>query len=212
MNTNWNDPNFQGFRGQNPFHREGHTPKPRKAVGTPFGRTVLNLAVTLVFAAAYFYVVLPPINLKAPEFYVFTLLVCGVYGLCAVMTSGFQGDGVKGYFKFLKKQCLIPLALAILLVVTALVGSAVGWQVFRAGSYRDLLTVENGGPPIPPGVLPHLFDRFYRADGSRTQGGFGLGLSIAQKALGLIGQRIWVKSEPGHGAAFTFTVRRADPQ
>ena len=144
MNTNWNDPNFQGFRGQNPFHREGHTPKPRKAVGTPFGRTVLNLAVTLVFAAAYFYVVLPPINLKAPEFYVFTLLVCGVYGLCAVMTSGFQGDGVKGYFKFLKKQCLIPLALAILLVVTALVGSAVGWQVFRAGSYRDLLTVENG--------------------------------------------------------------------
>ena len=96
MNTNWNDPNFQGFRGQNPFHREGHTPKPRKAVGTPFGRTVLNLAVTLVFAAAYFYVVLPPINLKAPEFYVFTLLVCGVYGLCAVMTSGFQGDGVKG--------------------------------------------------------------------------------------------------------------------
>ena len=144
MNTNWNDPNFQGFRGQNPFHREGHTPKPRKAVGTPFGRTVLNLAVTLVFAAAYFYIVLPPINLKAPEFYVFALLVCGVYGLCAVMTSGFQGDGVKGYFKFLKKQCLIPLALAILLVVTALVGSAVGWQVFRAGSYRDLLTVENG--------------------------------------------------------------------
>ena len=144
MNTNWNDPNFQGFRGQNPFHREGHTPKPRKAVGTPFGRTVLNLAVTLVFAAVYFYIVLPPINLKAPEFYVFALLVCGVYGLCAVMTSGFQGDGVKGYFKFLKKQCLIPLALAILLVVTALIGSAVGWQVFRAGSYRDLLTVENG--------------------------------------------------------------------
>ena len=136
MNTNWNDPNFQGFRGQNPFHREGHTPKPRKAVGTPFGRTVLNLAVTLVFAAVYFYIVLPPINLKAPEFYVFALLVCGVYGLCAVMTSGFQGDGVKGYFKFLKKQCLIPLALAILLVVTALIGSAVGWQATSPPRWR----------------------------------------------------------------------------
>ena len=36
----------------------------RKAVGTPLGRTLLNIAVTLVFAAVYFYVVLPPINLK----------------------------------------------------------------------------------------------------------------------------------------------------
>ena len=144
MNTNWNDPNFQGFKGQNPFHREGHAPRPRKAVGTPFGRTMLNLAVTLLFAAVYFYIVLPPINLKEPEFYVFALLVCGVYGLCAILTSGFQGDGMKGYFSFLKKQCLIPLAAAVLLVVTALVGSALGWQVFRASSYRDLLTVESG--------------------------------------------------------------------
>ncbi len=144
MNTNWNDPNFQGFKGQNPFHREGHAPKPRKAVGTPFGRTVLNLAITLVFAAAYFYIALPPINLKAPEFYVFALLVCGVYGLCAVLTSGFQGSGARGYFKFLKKQCLIPLLLAVTLIATALIGSALGWQVFRADSYRDLLTVETG--------------------------------------------------------------------
>ena len=144
MNTNWNDPNFQGFKGQSPFQRAGHTPKPRKAVGTPVGRTILNLAVTLVFAAVYFYIVLPPISLKAPEFYAFILLVCGVYGLCAILTSGFQGDGAKGYFTFLKKQCLIPLLLAAALVATALIGSALGWQVFRADSYRGLLTVETG--------------------------------------------------------------------
>ena len=138
MNTNWNDPNFQGFKGQNPFHWEGHAPKPRKAIGTPFGRTVLNLAITLVFAAAYFYIALPPINLKAPEFYAFALLVCGVYGLCAVLTSGFQGSGVRGYFKFLKKQCLIPLALAVLF---ALGNAAIGF----IDDYCKLVKHQNEG-------------------------------------------------------------------
>ena len=39
---------------------------------------------------------------------------------------------------------------------------------------------ENGGKAIPADVLPHLFERFYRADASRgEQSGFGLGLSIA---------------------------------
>ena len=43
------------------------------------------------------------------------------------------------------------------------------------------LTVENGGQPIPPEVVAHLFDRFYRADSARSgPEGFGLGLSIAQ--------------------------------
>ena len=88
-NTNWNDPNFQGFG------RQPRPKKERKAVGTPLGRTLLNIAVTLVFAAVYFYIVLPPISLKSEDFYVFVLLVCAVYGGCAILTSGFQGTGVK---------------------------------------------------------------------------------------------------------------------
>ena len=138
MNTNWNDPNFQGF---------AHQPRPkkeRKPVGTPLGRTLLNLAVTLVFAAVYYYIVLPPINLKSEEFYAFALLTCAVYGVCAVLTSGFQGTGAKGYFGFLKKQCTVPLILAVGLVAAALVGAVLGWQLFRAKDYRDLLTVEDG--------------------------------------------------------------------
>ena len=44
-----------------------------------------------------------------------------------------------------------------------------------------LLQTENGGTPIPQEKLEHLFERFYRADGSRSDhGSFGLGLSIAQ--------------------------------
>ena len=48
MNTNWNDPNFQGFA------RQPRPKKEHKPVGTPLGRTLLNLAVTLVFAAIYY--------------------------------------------------------------------------------------------------------------------------------------------------------------
>ena len=138
MNTNWNDPNFQGFGRQPRPKRERH------ALGTPVGRTLLNIAVTLVFAAVYFYVVLPPISLKSEDFYIFVLLVCAVYGGCAILTSGFQGTGMKGYFGFLKKQCTVPLVIAAALVVTALVGAVIGWQLFRAGDYRDLLTVTDG--------------------------------------------------------------------
>ena len=67
MNTNWNDPNFQGFGGrQSPFGKRPPRPKKEhKAIGTPLSRTLINLAVTLIFAAVYFYVVLPPINLQA---------------------------------------------------------------------------------------------------------------------------------------------------
>lgn len=145
MNTNWNDPNFQGFGGKSPF---GGRPKkakaPRKAVGTPLGRTALNLAVTLLVGAVYYYAELPALNLHSGTLYVFVILLCAVYCGMAVLTSGFQGSGAKGYFGFVKKQCKIPLILTLALLVTAIVGSIVGWKLLRAGSYRDLLTVESG--------------------------------------------------------------------
>ena len=66
MNTNWNDPDFQGFARKNPFAgKPKREKKPRKAIGSPLGRTVLNLAVTLLVAAIYYYVELPALNLHS---------------------------------------------------------------------------------------------------------------------------------------------------
>ena len=145
MNVNWNDPNFEGFAGQNPFARKTNRPKKeRKPIGTPAARTAINLAVTLLFAAVYYYVALPAINLKTAEFYTFFVLLAVVYCVCAVITSGFQGTGAKGYFKFVKKQCKVPFFLTVGLLAVALVGSIISWEVFRAADYRDLLTVEDG--------------------------------------------------------------------
>ena len=61
---------------------------------------------------------------------------------------------------------------------------------------QAVLTVENGGEPIPPDALPHLFERFYRADASRSDhDSFGLGLSIAQAITKNHGGTIRVESD-----------------
>lgn len=71
------------------------------------------------------------------------------------------------------------------------------------------LSVTNQGAPISPEDLPHIFDRFYRADAARTKGdepgGFGLGLSIAKGIVEAHGGTASATSTREHGT--TFTVR-----
>lgn len=69
------------------------------------------------------------------------------------------------------------------------------------------VVIHNSGPGIPPEHLPHLFERFYRADADRSRetGGSGLGLAIAREIVRLHGGEIVVHSEAGQGV--TFTVR-----
>lgn len=105
---------------------------------------VINLVVTLVFGAVYFYVALPAINLHDEGFYTFVFLLCAVYCGCALLTSGFRAKGARNYFAFLKKRCTVPFLLAAALLLVALVGSAASWVVFRADEYQALLTVEQG--------------------------------------------------------------------
>ena len=67
------------------------------------------------------------------------------------------------------------------------------------------LMVNNTGAPIPPEHLPRLFERFYRADPSRSrdQGGYGLGLAIAHSITGRHRGRITVDSQEKTGTTFT---------
>ncbi|MBR7150324.1 MAG: CvpA family protein [Oscillospiraceae bacterium] len=118
--------------------------KPRKGVARKGKRIAINLIVTLLVGAGYFYINLPAINPQAEEFYGFVFLLCAVYCVCAMITSGFQGEGTKGYLQFVKKQCTIPFFVVVLMAVAIIVGTVTSWEVLRAGSYQKLLTVGQG--------------------------------------------------------------------
>ena len=67
------------------------------------------------------------------------------------------------------------------------------------------LSVTNDGAVIPPEDLSHVFDRFYRVDKARvrSEGGVGLGLSIAQEVAHQHGGTITVTSSESAGTTFT---------
>lgn len=137
---------FGGFSGGDASQpqRPRRERKPRKAIGNAFTRTLINLGVTLLFGLGYFYFELPALNFHAEEFYVFVFLLCAVYCVCAVLTSGFQGEGVKGYFGFVKKQCTVPFLVLAALIAAIVIGGLTSWVVIRAGSYSKLLDVRTG--------------------------------------------------------------------
>lgn len=71
------------------------------------------------------------------------------------------------------------------------------------------VTVRDTGIGIGPEDLPHVFDRFYKADKAHHSRGTGLGLAIAYEIMQQLGEELSVDSELGHGSAFTFTLHVA---
>ncbi len=70
------------------------------------------------------------------------------------------------------------------------------------------LTIHDSGPGIPEQALPYIFERFYRADKSRTraEGGSGLGLTIARQLARLHGGELTAANHPSGGAVFTLIL------
>jgi two-component system OmpR family sensor kinase len=98
-------------------------------------------------------------------------------------------------------------------VLINLVSNAINYSPLNGEVYLSLarvgenarIIVRDTGPGIPAEDLPHIFERFYRAEKSRTRskiGGFGLGLAIAYWIVDHHGGRIEVDSTEGEGTTF----------
>lgn len=81
----------------------------------------------------------------------------------------------------------------------------------RNENNETVITIQDTGEGIAPDDLPHVFEKFYRADSNvRHTTGAGLGLAFCKLAVEAHKGRIWVESKAGVGSAFSFTVGKAD--
>ena len=101
-------------------------------------------------------------------------------------------------------------------VLVALTDNAIkygysGTLRFSAEKKGDSLYISVSNPgSIADEDIDHVFERFYKADKAHAGQGTGLGLSIVNEVLGLLGERIWAKSENGT-VTFTFTLSTVRP-
>ena len=144
--------NFGGFQ-QDPESGEyswtpprGEQRKPRKqrkAMGS-VKANIISILITLVFAFLYFYFELPALNIHSGELYIFIILVALVWCVSSLILGGFRGNSVKEYVSTARKKAAIPFYIVCLCALVAIVGSVVGWTIFRARDYASLLTIEDG--------------------------------------------------------------------
>lgn len=112
---------------------------------------------------------------------------------------------------FVKANPSLILELLLILLDNAIKYSQNNSKVIiklEESSHKVVVTVRDFAKGISEKDLPFIFDRFYRADKSRSQSGHGLGLSIAKQITDLHSGTITVKSKVNKGSVFKFTLAK----
>ena len=123
--------------------RSGKEKKPRRTMSA--GKATLwSLLITLVFGFIYFYFELPALNIHAGELYVFIVLLCFVWCVSSLLLGGFRANSMKEYVGIARKKAAVPFYIICLVALVAVVGSVIGWKLFRARDYAELLPIEQG--------------------------------------------------------------------
>ncbi|ADJ26484.1 multi-sensor signal transduction histidine kinase [Dehalogenimonas lykanthroporepellens BL-DC-9] len=76
----------------------------------------------------------------------------------------------------------------------------------KTNNNEVIVDISDTGIGISKDDLPHVFERFYKADRARSKSGSGLGLAIAKHTIQAHNGKIWVASEQGNGSTFSFSL------
>ena len=93
--------------------------------------------------------------------------------------------------------------------------SAAGYDIEICNKLENdsvIVSVKDYGKGIPAKDLPYIFNRFYRADKTKSLEGLGLGLFLSKQIVNAHGGRAWVESEEGKGSSFYFSLPLPPPQ
>ena len=101
----------------------------------------LNILITLVGAGIAYYIMLPPMNFKSTDMYIFFAIVAVIYCAAAAVTGALR----KGeYIPYVKRQSIVPIIIIGVLALVFVIGLVVSSVVFRANSYKNIIQVQEG--------------------------------------------------------------------
>lgn len=105
-------------------------------------RILINVVVTIIGAAIAFYAMIPAINLKDKDFYIYLIVVLLIYCVSAFITS--MAIRNPEYIPYAKRQSIVPIIIGLVVVAVMLVGMLVSSVVFRAKDYAQIIDVQEG--------------------------------------------------------------------
>ena len=140
-------------------------------------RILISLLATVVFGGAAYYMMLPAINIHDTQFYMFLILLIAVFTVVFSLVCGANKRIERK--EYVKKKSIIPLIIAGVIIVVMAVGYVTGVTLFRAQSYSQLMTIEEGD--FETDFEEISYDKVPRIDGSRA-------ITLADQQLGSLSE------------------------
>lgn len=114
---------------------------PQKPKGSTWKKVVVSLVLTLVFGAVLYYFMLPALNFKAVELYIYVIILIAAYiGIFGILSRAYFRPE---YMEYAKNKVKIPVILVLVIALIMGIGYVTGAAVFRAKDYAQIIKVED---------------------------------------------------------------------